>query len=248
MFWFFKKCIQKFGVTGGISVWMQIKLFRKETVHLPGYASPIYFRPGTADLTTFREIFLREEYKLDLPASLHPKIIIDAGANIGFTSIFLAHRYPGANIYSLEPEPSNFKLLHKNTEGYPNIKPIHAAVWPQDGILEITDRGFGLRGFMVEEAKGKGTGVSAVSIDSLIRQYAIQNIDILKMDIEGSEKEVFEGNTNWLAFTTCLVIEVHDRLKPGCSEAVFQALHPYHFSKTARGENLVFIKSQNLSC
>ncbi len=243
MFWFFRKCMQKFGITGGLSVWIQIKLQRKDVIHLPGYANPIYLRPGTADLTTFREIFLREEYKLDLPQSFHPKVIVDAGANIGFTSVFLAHRYPDATIYSLEPEPLNFNLLQKNTAGYPNIKAIHAAVWHEDGVIEITDKGFGLRGFMAEESTGKGNRVTAISIGSLVKHYSIKAIDILKIDIEGSEKEVFSNDTGWLAITTCLVIEIHDRMKPGCSDAVFRALQPYHFSKTVRGESLVFTKS-----
>lgn len=113
MFWFFTKCIRRFGVAGGLFVYAQVKICRRPVINIPGYPHPVYFRPGTADLTTFREIFLREEYNLDLPPSFHPKIIIDAGANIGFTSLYFSRKYPDALIFSLEPEPGNFELLKK---------------------------------------------------------------------------------------------------------------------------------------
>ncbi|MCK6617534.1 MAG: FkbM family methyltransferase [Cyclobacteriaceae bacterium] len=244
MFWFLRKCIQKFGFTGGLSVYVQIKIFRRPVITLPRYPQPIHYRPGTADLTTFREIFLREEYNLDLPTSIKPKTIIDAGANIGFTSLYFSRLYPDAIIYSLEPEQGNFELLKKNVEGYSNIMAVQAALWNQNGTIEIADRGHGLRGFMVEEASGKNQTMQAITLPSLILQHHITSIDILKIDIEGSEKEVFSGDTSWLRITKCLVIELHDRMKPGCSEAVFAALSPYHFSKTVKGENLVFINQE----
>lgn len=239
MFWFFRKCIQKFGVAGGLSVYVQIKLLKKSVLNLPGYAHPVHYRPGTADLTTFREIFLREEYALDLP--FQPDIIIDAGANIGFTSLFFAHRYPKATIYSLEPEPENFLLLQKNVSHNPTIRALQAALWHEETNMEITDRGYGLRGFMVEQSTGTGATIRAITLQKLIEQYHIASIDILKIDVEGSEKEIFTGDTRWLGVTKCLVIELHDRMKPGCSEAVVEALRPYNFSQKVKGENLVFI-------
>ncbi|QOI98462.1 MAG: FkbM family methyltransferase [Flammeovirgaceae bacterium] len=247
MFWFLSKCIQKFGVAGGLSVYVQIKILRQPVIKLPGYRQPIHYRPGTADLTTFREIFLREEYNLDLPASIKPKTIIDVGANIGFTSLFFSRHHPDATIYSLEPEPGNFKLLQKNVEGYSNITAMQAALWNENGTIGIEDHGYGLRGFMVEKPSGKSQTMQALTLQSLIEQHNITSIDILKIDIEGSEKEVFSGDTGWLRITKCLVIELHDRMKPGCSEAVFGALSRHHFSKRVKGENLVFINQEIIS-
>lgn len=247
MFWFLSKCIQKFGVAGGLSVYVQIKILRQPVIKLPRYQQPIHYRPGTADLTTFREIFLREEYNLDLPSSIKPKTIIDAGANIGFTSLFFSHHYPDAAIYSLEPEPGNFELLKKNAEDSPNITAIQAALWNEVGAIEIADHGYGLRGFIVEQESGKNLTMQALTLKFLIKQYNISSIDILKIDIEGSEKEVFSGDTGWLSITKCLVIELHDRMKPGCSEAVFGALSRHHFSKRVKGENLVFINQEIIS-
>lgn len=225
-------------------MYAQIKILKQPILTLPGYPQPVHYRTGTADLITFREIFLREEYNLDLPASIKPKTIIDAGANIGFTSVYFSRQYPDATIYSLEPEPGNFELLQENVKGYSNITAIQAALWYENGTIEIANHGHGLRGFMVEKTSGKSQYIKALTLPSIIQQHNITSIDILKIDIEGSEKEVFSSDTGWMQITKCLVIELHDRMKPGCSEAVFGALAQYHFSKTVKGENLVFINQE----
>ena len=66
-------------------------------------------------------------------------------------------------------------------------------------------------------------------------------IDILKLDIEGSEKEVFSaGFENWMPKTKVIIIELHDAMKPGCSRAVFAAVNKYNFSFNIKGENIIF--------
>jgi hypothetical protein len=67
------------------------------------------------------------------------------------------------------------------------------------------------------------------------------HIDILKLDIEGSEKEVFEtGYEHWLPKINILIIELHDKMKKGCSRAVFNAISKYDFSFDIKGENIIF--------
>jgi hypothetical protein len=61
------------------------------------------------------------------------------------------------------------------------------------------------------------------------------------MDIESAEKEVFEaGIDNWITKVGCLVVELHDRYKPGCSKTAFKELSNYNFELHLRGENLFF--------
>ena len=72
-------------------------------------------------------------------------------------------------------------------------------------------------------------------------------IDILKIDIEGSEKEVFQhGYADWLPKIKVLIIELHDRMVPGASAAVFSAINQYDFSVDIKGENLVFTNNRLL--
>jgi hypothetical protein len=120
------------------------------------------------------------------------------------------------------------------------------ALWPVTETLHVVDKGQGLRSYMVEpvhESNGN-TGLSAVSIRSLQDQFGLTTIDILKIDIEGSEKDLFENaDHSWLANTKCLVIELHDRMKEGCSKAFFGAISQYNFSFSMKGENLIFINN-----
>ena len=67
------------------------------------------------------------------------------------------------------------------------------------------------------------------------------HIDVLKLDIEGSEKEVFEeGYENWLPKTKLLLVELHDKMKKGCSRSVLNAVNKYDFSFDIKGENIIF--------
>jgi hypothetical protein len=67
----------------------------------------------------------------------------------------------------------------------------------------------------------------------------LSSIDLLKIDIEGAEKEVFEV-CDWMGDVHSLMIELHDRFKPGCSEAVAPAVEG--FSRQARGFTTLFVR------
>lgn len=95
---------------------------------------------------------------------------------------------------------------------------------------------------MVMESAASEDSLPAVSIDGIMKEYAINGIDILKIDIEGAEKEVFAFDyENWLPKTKILIIELHDHMKKGCSKSVFQAISQYDFSFSRLDENLVFV-------
>lgn len=195
-------------------------------VFAPGIRHPLRLRLRTSDISTFKQVFLDQEYALDL--SRQPENIIDAGANIGLTSIYLAGRYPEARILSIEPEQSNFSLLEKNTKPYPNVVPIRAAVWKENSTIDLVDPGLGHWAFQTQgpEDRVQGNKLSAVrgvTVDALMRDHGIDYVDILKMDIEGSEKEVFEGATQWVEKVGVLIVELHDRFRPGCSRSFYNA-------------------------
>jgi FkbM family methyltransferase len=244
MFGLLFKCLHTFGLNGLI-IYLQLKLNATTKISVPGIKHPLTMRPSRTDKITFKEIFIKKEYDIALPDSIDVKFIIDAGANIGFTSVFLANRYPEARIISIEPDDENFEYLTNNVKPYSNITPIKSALWHKKDSINIVDKGYGKRGLMIEKNEG-GHVLQATSINDLIKEFNFTSLDILKMDIEGSEKEVFSENHAWLAITKCLVIELHDRMKPGCSRSVFQAINQHQFSFSLRGENLVFIQEKYL--
>ena len=71
-------------------------------VRIPGYDFPVLVRPCTADVSTFKKIFVWRGYDLHYP--FQPRVILDAGANIGLSSIWFARRFPDARVIAVEPE------------------------------------------------------------------------------------------------------------------------------------------------
>jgi FkbM family methyltransferase len=242
MFRFLIQCLRAFGISGLI-VYVKLKLGLTQSIGLPEIKFPIAMRPGNTDRITFKEIFIKREYDLNFSTITDTGVIIDAGANIGFTSVFLANQYPNSKIFSIEPDHENFEYVLRNTSSYKNIIPIKKALWNKKETISLSDPGLGKRGMMVDKHEG-ATALDAISVTDLMNEFNISQIDILKMDIEGSEKEVFTDNYDfWLPRTKCLVIELHDRMKKGCSASVFHALSNYDFSLSIKGENLVFINN-----
>jgi len=209
-----------------------------------GIRNPVYIRMRTTDVSVYHEILNCGQYAIDLPFS--PKIIVDAGANIGMASLYFATKYPQARIIAIEPETSNFAMLAQNVRAYPNILPIHAALWKSDGEIGVSTPGsfenpLSKVGFVVRE--DQGVPVRAITVRTLMREMGIQWIDILKVDIEGAEKEVFEA-CDWMDTINCLMIELHDRFRPGSSAAVDAVTEGFLPSK--HGETTVYIRKSCL--
>jgi FkbM family methyltransferase len=170
----------------------------------------------------------------------NPEVIIDCGANVGLVSLFYKRKFPKATIVAVEPEPTNFKILSQNTAAYPDIHCLNCGIWNKPAILEIHDHGLGKWGFMTEEVEEENDKtIQAISIDEIMSRFNFKKIDILKVDIEGSEKEMFEKNyEKWLPYVKVVVIELHDNMRPGCASAFFKALSNYNFEFKIHGHNI----------
>ena len=203
--------------------------------------SKVYLRKNSSDEDTFYQNIIYEQYNLKrIPFT--PSVIIDAGANIGLSSLYFSNRYPSSKIYALEPFKQNYDMLVKNTVQHKQIIPLHAALWREDKSLAVRDSGSGFWGFQVQDISESTEEVKSVSIDSLMKRFSIDEIDILKMDIEGAEREVFSSNyERWLPKVKVLIIELHDFIHRDCSKTVFKALCNYDFTLSIKGsENLIF--------
>lgn len=210
------------------------------TIKLKNYPFPVYIRKNTSDERTFFEIFCSRSYEINY--GLMPEVIIDCGANVGYASVFFKTKYPEATIIAIEPELSNFKMLQQNTKQCQNVHLLNCGVWNRATNLEIVDTGEGNWAFETKEVEYENEKtVKAISINDIMERFNLQKIDILKIDIEGAEKEMFEKNfENWLPFTNIIIIEFHDRIRKGSSKSFFKALINYDFSLKRKGENLIF--------
>jgi len=212
---------------------------------------PFDLRIPTSDIEVYKQVFLDLEYNFS--ANPHPKTIIDAGANIGLTAIYFANKYPEAKIIALEPENSNYDLLKRNVEPYRNITPVHAALWNSNEIINLVDPGLGKYGFMTEDNEmsngalgGLLNPVQAKTVDELIKEFRLEKIDILKIDIEGAEKEVFEDTSAWIEKIDTLIIELHDHMKAGCSRNFYAGSNGFD-SEWRQGENLYLTREEKVT-
>lgn len=204
-------------------------------------------RMPSSDAWVFKQVFIDEEYKFQTKKD--PNVIVDAGANVGYASIYFASLFPNAKIIALEPENNNYALLCENVKKYKNIIPVQGALWCESTKINICDEGLGEWGFMtfsIDNAKKNIEHlVDAYTVDSLMEKYELSKIDILKIDIEGAEKEVFENTEKWINSVDSLIVELHDRMKDGCSRSFYNNTPNFEY-EWVRGENIYLSKGNIL--
>lgn len=201
-------------------------------LEIAGAKRSFYLRPGSSDAPVIGQIFVDGTYDLSKLARFDDlrrllaagraagrrPLIIDAGANIGASSLWFATQCADALVVALEPEPANFQLLVANTEDCPVI-PVPAALASGTKRMRVVDAGEGNWGFRTEEAReGEAIegDVECVGINELYAAHAAACFPfITKIDIEGGEADVFARNTEWIRQTPLLIVELHDWLLPG---------------------------------
>lgn len=212
------------------------------SLNVKGYKYPIYLRTMTSDCKAFKQMFISEEYGYAVPFS--PKTIIDAGANCGYSAIYFANRYPDAKIIAIEPETSNYEMILMNTKEYKNVHVIKSGVWSKDCDLIISNlENANKWSFQVKEVPTGEGDMESISLDNIMDRYDLKSIDILKMDVEGAEKNIFEYNyDSWLSKTKFGFLELHETYAKGVEQVVNHRLTEYGFKKAQSGENIVFFK------
>lgn len=239
-----KQYTSKFGKEKGLALYHKFYTDttpeKEVSFTVDGYEHDLYLRQDTSDVPTFQQIFLNTRYEMDLPSQ--PKTIIDGGANVGFASVYFANKYPEAEVLAVEPDTSNYSLVERNTASYSNIKTIQSAIWGKTTSLRIKNPDFEKWAFEVEETDASAKGAfQAFSIPALIEKMGWESVDFLKLDIEGSEANVFaSGYESWLPKVKVLIVELHEKMQPGCTEVFEKAMSKYPFKKTVSGENLIY--------
>jgi FkbM family methyltransferase len=203
----------------------------------------VHLRKGTSDFCVFRQVLVFDQYTIKGLKSEEVETIVDLGANIGLSVLFFKVKYPKARIIAVEPEIKNYDLMVKNTTGLPDIYCLNNAIWHSNKTLGIFDTGGGEYNYLVkEESEDEKAVTRSITINDIIEKHQLSRIDLLKIDIEGSEKELFSGNyTSWLPKVGCIVIEVHDWFRPGCAAAFFRAISLMEYTMSFKGENITII-------
>jgi FkbM family methyltransferase len=167
----------------------------------------IYLRTASGDLFVFHEVFLSECYALASDVLENSRTIIDLGANVGLTTLFFAARAPQARFVCVEPDAVNASLLRDNVAALGDrATVVEAAIAPATGRVRFDSSAASWGGRIT--AAGN-TEVNSLSMPALMDRYGISAIDILKVDIEGGEEELFAGCEPWIDAVRAIVIELH---------------------------------------
>ena len=173
----------------------------------------------------WNEIFVRQGLRFTTTAPA-PRIV-DCGANIGLASLFFKRAYPAARITAYEADPDVCTILEANlaANGAHDVEVVPSAVWTHSGEAEFRCEGAdsGSMATLVSGVDGAIRRVPAVRLRDVI---AREEIDLLKLDIEGAEADVIPDCVSVLRNVHALVAELHefdaDRRR---TPAVLEALH-----------------------
>ena len=246
--------ITRFGWRRGLRLLMQLRLAQLlpgggfVRVDVPMLAAPIYLRARTTDALVLKEFLLHGNFDFAPHVTPPPRFIVDAGANIGLISAFLATRFPEARIVALEIDPGNFEALRRNARPYPRVTPVHAGLWSLATTLTIANPDSGEWAYRAKEQPEEGEhrsdqSVPALTVADLMRQFDAREVDVLKVDIEGGELEVFgPAAEEWVDRVGLIAVELHERLVPGCERVVANRLRG-RFARRRSGQLDVFTRA-----
>jgi FkbM family methyltransferase len=184
---------------------------------------PVYLRLADSDFMVLDEIFSQNEYARiqdwDLPSDAK---IIDLGANVGLAGLYFASMYPDSKLVAVEPDAGNCRLIERNCQQLlddDRLRLFHAFAACSDGVAGI-DKGWQAWAFRkVDTVDATHTAVPCISIPTLLKKTGLGQVDLLKCDIEGSEREVFHDCGSWIGRVRHLVVETHN--------PYFDPEHPY---------------------
>jgi FkbM family methyltransferase len=203
------------------------------SLKVPQWPHPVYVRGGkSSDTTILYEILVTNEYRLDKLQS--PATIIDGGANIGLACVALLNRFPSAHIISVEPFAGTFEVCRKNLAAYgKRATALQGAIWPKEGRVSLDPQAEDCANKVGTPVAGDTATAEAFTMPALI-QAAGGFVDLLKLDVEGSELEIFgPGAGEWLPFVRNIVIELHGQ---DCFDRFFGALDGYDYDLSSHDQ------------
>jgi len=188
------------------------KTYRFSSDRLP---STLRLRQRTGDYFVLYEIFLDQCYWVPPLLRRHISSVVDLGANIGLTTLYLQSLslHPGCRYVCVEPDPKNASLMRMNLSELSATHPVdivEAAISDRAGSgLFSTGQTWG--GSLAGDSCAVGTAIEVRCVD-MITLMTITNLDtigLLKIDIEGGEQRLLADAPPWLKNVLMLLIELH---------------------------------------
>lgn len=142
-------------------------------------------------------------------------VVLDLGAYCGASTYFFARAVgEQGHVFAFEPDPHNFQALCRNMTKHDcrNVTTIPRGIWSSSTTLRFQAEGnMGSRVASISNRSTHLQEVSVVSLEDAVREFGIERVNVVKMDIEGAEAMVLEHGRDFLRrFRPMLIIEPHE--------------------------------------
>ena len=179
----------------------------------------VYYRPGTTDPLIVQQVLLKTGRKAEyyLPPNLHPEVILDIGSNIGASILYFHNRFPNARILGFEPHPETFAVLQQNVSGLPHVSVFNCGLGAVNTRVSVPGESINFGAFSTagrqrgQKEDRKTVECDIRRVDDVLRELGIDKVDLIKIDCEGAEADVFAGlSSEILERCQWIVGELHD--------------------------------------
>lgn len=186
---------------------------------------PLYCRPGTTDAQVFDDTFVGL-YHLPPIGLARDAVILDLGANVGYTAAHYAAMLPEARIVCVEMDEQNAALARRNLAAFgARCMVIRAAAWDVDGEVAYggeEEWGFRVGALDGVEVRAAGRKVApALTVETIMHRAGVSAIDFAKIDVEGAEASIVRPDSAWLRRVRSIKVEHHP---PATGETMTRAL------------------------
>lgn len=172
----------------------------------------LWLRNNGSDIQILTALFKDSEYEAPGIDWKNIRTIVDAGANIGISTVWFHLRAPQARIVAVEPEPENIHMLRRNIET--NQIPcdvLAAAVWHVKGTMRLGIKPAAMSHSLIPDENGFDSEIEIKTLDMpyMLSKLGPDGADLVKMDIEGAEKEVLRYGEGWVRSVKQYLMECH---------------------------------------
>ena len=223
-------------------------------VYLSNYKTKIEIEPRGSDLFVASQIFGHEEYALSdiatdrlnerakqIRARNQVPVIIDGGANVGYSALYFAKAFPDTRVTAFEPDLRTYDRLKRNTFGWDQIDAIHGALWSHsEGVLISPDSNRSSWSFRIST---NGERQPSLVLANIFKKNPVWRPLIVKLDVEGAEREIISSSPDVFSGAACIMIEPHDFKFPGscCLSSLYSIIARRPMDTLINGENLILL-------
>lgn len=215
----------------------------------------VLIRRYSSDYQVFQQIMIEREYQYFLDYVLQNSSkteiinILDGGGNIGLTSLYFSKMFPEANIVCIEPDNTNIAMVEEQIKlnELHNVVPLQAAIWNKNEELILNRQfrdgqewSFSVTNIESDVSANDTYKVNGMTLENVISSQNWDHIDLLKLDIEGAERFVFENIETagtFLPRTKFVAMEIHEEFN--VTKRVEEIFSYYNFSFIYSGELII---------